>query len=77
MKNFQPGDEVYGDISESGFGGFAEYVCVRENAVIGKPAKTAFRYIPSVLIILFALNPALQLIQYSTCKNQLVGALVY
>jgi NADPH:quinone reductase-like Zn-dependent oxidoreductase len=24
---FQPGDHVYGDISEAGLGGFAEYVC--------------------------------------------------
>ncbi len=27
-KQFQPGDEVFGDIFESGLGGFAEYVCV-------------------------------------------------
>ena len=27
VKRFQPGDAVYGDLSECGFGGFAEYVC--------------------------------------------------
>ena len=27
VKRFQPGDEVFGDISGCGFGGFAEYVC--------------------------------------------------
>jgi len=30
---YRPGDEVYGDLSGSGFGGFAEYVCVPEGAV--------------------------------------------
>lgn len=39
---FQPGDEVYGDISEAGFGGFAEYVCVREDALGHKPASMTF-----------------------------------
>ena len=41
-KNFQPGDEVYGDISEVGFGGFAEYVCVHEDALALKPAEMTF-----------------------------------
>lgn len=31
---FRAGDRVYGDISEAGFGGFAEYVCVREQALV-------------------------------------------
>ncbi len=39
---FQPGDDVYGDISEAGFGGFAEYVSVREDAVVAKPAGLSF-----------------------------------
>ncbi|GAH21044.1 unnamed protein product, partial [marine sediment metagenome] len=38
VKQFQPGDEVFGDISECGLGGFAEYVCARENALVLKPA---------------------------------------
>jgi NADPH:quinone reductase-like Zn-dependent oxidoreductase len=42
VKKFQPGDEVYGDLSECGFGGFAEYVCVRENALALKPAGMTF-----------------------------------
>jgi len=42
VKNFKSGDEVYGDISECGFGSFAEYVCVKENALILKPAKISF-----------------------------------
>jgi len=42
VKQFQPGDEVLGDISECGFGAFAEYVCVPENALVSKPASITF-----------------------------------
>lgn len=42
VKRFQPGDEVYGDLSASGFGGFAEYVCADENALTLKPASMTF-----------------------------------
>lgn len=42
VKKFQPGDDVFGDISECGFGGFAEYVCVRENALALKPANMTY-----------------------------------
>jgi NADPH:quinone reductase-like Zn-dependent oxidoreductase len=38
ISKFQPGDEVFGDISEGSWGGFAEYVCARENALTMKPA---------------------------------------
>ncbi len=34
VTRFSLGDRVYGDISEAGFGGFAEYVCVREDALL-------------------------------------------
>jgi NADPH:quinone reductase-like Zn-dependent oxidoreductase len=37
VKQFQPGDEVFGDLSGCGWGGFAEYVCARENALVRKP----------------------------------------
>lgn len=39
---FAPGDHVYGDISQAGFGGFAEYVCVSENALAPKPPAMSF-----------------------------------
>ena len=39
---FQRGDHVYGDISEAGFGGFAEYVGVREDALGHKPPGMTF-----------------------------------
>jgi len=37
-KLFQPGDEVYGDLSTCGRGGFAEYVCAPEGKFALKPA---------------------------------------
>jgi NADPH:quinone reductase-like Zn-dependent oxidoreductase len=41
VKQFQPGDEVFGDLSGD-WGGFAEYVCARENALAMKPAGMSF-----------------------------------
>ncbi|WP_239112863.1 NAD(P)-dependent alcohol dehydrogenase [Halomicronema sp. CCY15110] len=37
VTQFQPGDRVFGDLSESGFGGFAEYVCAPETAIAAQP----------------------------------------
>ena len=42
-KQFHPGDEVFGDVSGCGFGGFAEYVCAREDALALKPASMTFK----------------------------------
>ena len=44
VKQFQPGDEVFGDLSGGGFGGggFAEYVCASEDALALKPASLTF-----------------------------------
>ena len=42
VKQFQPGDEVFGDISACGWGGFAEYVSVPENALALKPTHMTF-----------------------------------
>jgi NADPH:quinone reductase-like Zn-dependent oxidoreductase len=39
---FVPGDEVFGDLSESGFGAFAEYVCTPEKALALKPTNLTF-----------------------------------
>ena len=41
VKKFKPGDEVYGDLSGK-WGGLAEYVCARENALALKPAAMSF-----------------------------------
>jgi len=42
VKQFQPGDEVFGDLFMCGFGAFAEYVCVPENVLAQKPASMTF-----------------------------------
>ena len=43
VKQFQPGDEIWGDLSfPYGFGSFAEYVCVSEKALALKPTSMTF-----------------------------------
>jgi len=42
VSRFQPGDEVFGDLSRDNWGGFAEYACARENALAPKPANMTF-----------------------------------
>jgi len=42
VKQFQAGDEVFGDLSVCGFGAFAEYVCASEDALALKPASMTF-----------------------------------
>ncbi|MEH7342323.1 NAD(P)-dependent alcohol dehydrogenase [Bacillus sp. JJ1532] len=42
VKQFQPGDEVFGDLSKYGWGAFAEYVAVPEEALALKPANISF-----------------------------------
>jgi NADPH:quinone reductase-like Zn-dependent oxidoreductase len=43
VKQFQPGDEIWGDLSfPLGSGAFAEYVCVPEDALRLKPASMTF-----------------------------------
>ncbi len=41
VMRFKPGDEVLGDLSGR-WGGFAEYVCARENALVLKPVGMTF-----------------------------------
>ena len=42
IKQFRPGDEIFGDLSECGRGGFAEYVCAPEKEIGLKPANITF-----------------------------------
>ena len=42
VKQFRPGDEVFGDVGDHGLGAFAEYVCVPDNALALKPVNMAF-----------------------------------
>jgi NADPH:quinone reductase-like Zn-dependent oxidoreductase len=42
VKQFQAGDEVFGNTATSGFGDFAEYVSVPEDALVLKPTTLSF-----------------------------------
>ena len=46
VTQFQPGDEVFGEVSRRflsiGWGGFAEYACAHENSMMLKPASMTF-----------------------------------
>ena len=42
VKQFSPGDEVLGDLSGYGWGGFAEYVCASENTLVLKLKSMTF-----------------------------------
>ena len=48
VKQFKPGDEVFGDIGAWGNGAFAEYVCVPERAFALKPANLSFEQAAAV-----------------------------
>ncbi len=48
VKQFQPGEDVFGDISECGFGAFAEYVSVPEKALTLKPINVTFEQAAAV-----------------------------
>lgn len=57
VTQFKPGDEVYGSVSRSGWGGFAEYVRAREDMLVIKPANLSFEEAAAVPM---AANTALQ-----------------
>lgn len=42
VEQWKVGDAVYGDISQYGFGTFAEYLCIHEKAVVRKPEAFSF-----------------------------------
>ncbi|MDW0116511.1 NAD(P)-dependent alcohol dehydrogenase [Sporosarcina thermotolerans] len=42
VKHFIVGDEVFGDLSSSGWSGYAEYVAVPENSIAMKPKNISF-----------------------------------
>lgn len=42
VKEFRQGDEVFGDLSQCGFGAFAEYVAVPEGVLAFKPVNLSF-----------------------------------
>lgn len=42
IQKFKPGDEVIGELSDYGFGGFAEYAVAPEKLIVKKPAGITF-----------------------------------
>ena len=42
LKQFRPGDEVFGNLAWYGYGAFAEYVCAPEDAIAQKPVNSTF-----------------------------------
>ncbi len=48
VTKFVVGDEVFGDLNENGWGGYAEYVCTKENGVEAKPAAMTFQQAAAV-----------------------------
>ena len=50
IKQFQPGDEVFGDILSSKYGSFAEYAAAPEKALALKPANLSFEQAAAVPI---------------------------
>ncbi|NND35191.1 MAG: NAD(P)-dependent alcohol dehydrogenase [Saprospiraceae bacterium] len=42
VKHFEPGDDVFGDLSSFGWGAFAEFVCAPEEAMTRKPANATY-----------------------------------
>ena len=42
VKEFKPGDKVFGDLSESGWGAYAEYVSAPEGALVHMPDNISF-----------------------------------
>ncbi len=48
VKGLKPGDEVFADIGDCGFGAYAEYVSVPENVLTPKPANITFEQAAAV-----------------------------
>ena len=48
VTRFKAGDDVMGCLSESGWGGFAEYVCAPESALVIKPAEVTYEQAAAV-----------------------------
>jgi NADPH:quinone reductase-like Zn-dependent oxidoreductase len=73
VTELQPGDEVFGDLSDSGFGAFAEYVAVPAHTVTRKPAGMSFARaaaVPSAaLTALQGLRDEAQLRRASGCLS--------
>lgn len=54
VTQFQIDDEVFGDLTERGFGAFAEYVCATEATLVLKPANISFEEAATVPVAALA-----------------------
>jgi NADPH:quinone reductase-like Zn-dependent oxidoreductase len=50
VTRFRPGDDVMAELMNTGLGGFAEFVCVREDRVVLKPSNVTFEEAAAVPI---------------------------
>jgi NADPH:quinone reductase-like Zn-dependent oxidoreductase len=48
VTRFRPGDDVFGNLSKSGRGAYAEYVCAPESALVPKPGNVSFEQAASL-----------------------------
>lgn len=48
VQRFQVGDQVFGDLSVSGWGGFAEYACASADALVPMPSRITFEQAAAV-----------------------------
>jgi len=60
VKQFKPGDEVFGDLYWHGLGGLAEYVCVPEISLSLKPSKLSFEEAASCIQVAISALHALR-----------------
>ncbi|SNT07387.1 NADPH:quinone reductase [Ekhidna lutea] len=69
VTKFNVGDAVYGDISAHGFGSFAEYIAIHENAIVRKPEYLPFE---EAAALSHAANLAWQgLVDFGKIKNEM------
>jgi NADPH:quinone reductase-like Zn-dependent oxidoreductase len=61
VTQFKPGDAVFGDLSECGFGAFAEYACATASALVLKPATIPFEQAAAVPVSALAALQGLRL----------------
>ena len=73
VKQFHPGDEVFGDRFACGWGGFAEYVAVAENRIALKPANVTFEEAAAVPLAAFTALQGLRKGQIQSGQKVLIN----
>lgn len=73
VREFKPGDEVFGDKSGNGLGGFAEHACARESALVLKPANISFEAAAAVPVAALTALQGLRKGQVETRRKVLVN----